>query len=86
MSQQSIPTLAEVEVEMDDGIGVIQSSANALQPPQTIFSLDRDMQPDFEEVKRYLTKLMVEFKLAYIRDAQFHGILFNEPLFKQLQL
>ena len=71
-----------VVVETDDGIGVVRASANAINL-QNHFSLERDMQPNLEQVQTYFAHSSLEYKLAFIRDAQSYGILFNEPLLKQ---
>ena len=73
---------AAVVVETDDGIGVVRASANAINL-QNHFSLERDMQPNLEQVQTYFEHSSLEYKLAFIRDAQSYGILFEEPLLKQ---
>ena len=73
---------AAVVVETDDEIGIVRASANAINV-QNHFPLERDMQPNLEQVKTYFAHSSLEYKLAFIRDAQSYGILFNEPLLKQ---
>ena len=73
---------AAVVVDTDDGIGVIKACASECIQ-QIPFALERDLQPNLDEVKMYFAKSPLEYKLAFIRDAQSYAILFDEPLLKQ---
>ena len=71
----------EVMVETWDGIGVIKSGTEEIKT-QKPFHLERDMAPDLEQVRSYFAESSLEYKLAFVRDAQSAGILYNEPLLK----
>lgn len=73
---------ASVVVQTDDGIGVIKTGQNEIEQ-QEMFTLKRNMQPDVTAVQHYFKKVPLEYKLAFVRDAQSYGILYEELLLKK---
>lgn len=73
---------AELVVQTDDGIGVVKTRVEPLDQFER-FVLARDMRPNLNVVKHYFALAPLTYKLAFIRDAQSYGILFNEHELKQ---
>ncbi|MBT2730689.1 hypothetical protein J7E63_28150 [Bacillus sp. ISL-75] len=66
----------EIVLSTEDGIGVASTNKNAINK-QDLFQLDREQILEVKEVERFFRDSSYESKLAFLRDAQSKGLIFD---------
>ncbi|MEH7883417.1 hypothetical protein V7654_03725 [Bacillus sp. JJ1609] len=65
----------EIVVPTNDGVGVVNNISNTMEHPA--FDLNRDSSLEIDKVKFFLEGVPPEAKLAFIRDVQSFGLVFD---------